>query len=381
VIRVLHLLTTLDLGGAEAQTLSLVRRFPADRYRFSAAWLKGRGEMAPAYRRAGCELTDLRLRGAADPTVLGRAVELVRRTRPHVVHTHMMKADLVGGLAARLGGAPVLVSTKHNEDDYLRWPPLALAARAVAELADRLIVISDAVGRFFRRRLLLRESRMTRIFHGLPVNGRGPADPAERDAFRRELGLGRDTRLVVTVARLTRQKGIDDLLHAASAARDALPDAVFLIVGRGELRDALRETARRLDLGDRARFLGLRHDVERILSCADLLVLPSLWEGFGLVLLQAMDAGLPIVATRAGAIPEVVVDGETGLLAPPRDPDSLATAILRVLRNPDRAAAMGRAGRERLGRSFSIEEEVRAHAALYEELLLRRAERRCASSS
>jgi len=369
-IRLLHVLTTLDVGGAEKKVLSVASRLPRDRYEIAVAWLKGRGELAPAFRAAGIETCPLGMEGLFDFRVFRRALRLVRRMRPHVVHTHLMKADATGAFAARFASVPVLVSTKHNEDQYLRFPPFAIGARVAAEMADRVVVISTAVGRFFRSRILLPEERMLRIPYGFPPHGLGPAaGAAAREDLRRELTLPKDAKVVTCVGRLTRQKGLFDLLRAASLTREAVPEARFLLVGRGELLPALRAHAARLHLDSRVRFLGFRRDVPRILAGSHLLALPSHWEGFGVVLVEAMSAGLPVVGTRAGAIPEVVADGETGLLAPPGDAQDLATALVRVLADPDLADRMGQAGRRRVAREFAIDREVKAHVELYEGLL------------
>jgi len=372
VIRVLHIVTTLDVGGAEGQLLEVLSRLDKSRFDLSVAWLKGRGELAPAFERFGIRTRSLGMRRTLDPAIVRTALHHVRRERPHVVHTHLMKADLVGALSARLAGVPVLVSTKHNEDRHLRVPPVALAALGVACLADRVVVISDAVRRHLARTIHLPERRTTRILYGYPAPGNGPDREAARRALRRELGLDADCPIVATVGRLVPQKGLFDLVKAAALLRDAEPTARYVVVGRGPLRSALEARIEELDLGGVVLLAGFRTDVGRVLAGADVMALPSHWEGFGVVLLEAMTAGVPIVATRVGAIPEVVRDGETGILVAPHDPSGLATAVLRTLRHPEEAREMGRAGRRRLETEFGIDRAVRAHEALYAELLLER---------
>jgi glycosyltransferase involved in cell wall biosynthesis len=368
VIRVLHIVTTLDIGGAEAQIRDVVTRLDRSRFEPAVAWLKGAGEMAPEFEAAGIPAVDLSMESMLYRP--GPAIQLMRRLRPHLVHTHLGKADVVGAVTARSTGVPVLVSTKHNEDAYLRYPPVGAVAHGIARMADRVVVISDAVGRFLRRKLRLPESHLRRIRYGYPANGRrAGTDPLASVELKRELGLEPRATLVTCVARLTKQKGLFDLLRAMSRLREAAPDARLLIVGRGELNAKLRGVVSLLGLESVVRFLGFRRDIRRLLSASDLLVLPSHWEGFGLVLLEAMAVGIPVVGTRVGAIPEVVADGETGLLVPPRDPDALATGLVRLLRHPDTAAEMGLAGRRRLAVEFGMKKAVAAHEDLYAELL------------
>jgi len=368
VIRVLHIVTTLDIGGAEAQIRDVVTRLDRSRFEPVVVWLKGVGEMAPEFEAAGVPAVNLSMESRLYR--LAPAIQLMRKFRPHVVHTHLGKADVVGALTARSTGVPVLVSTKHNEDAYLRYPPVGVVAHGIARMADRVVVISDAVGRFLRRNLLLPESHMRRIRYGFPANGRrAGTDPLVSVELKRELGLEPRAMLVTCVARLTQQKGLIDLLRAMSRLREAAPDARLLIVGRGELSAKLRGVVDLLGLRSAVRFLGFRRDIRHILKGSDLLVLPSHWEGFGLVLLEAMEAGIPVVGTRVGAIPEVVTDGETGLIVTPRDPDALATGLVRLLRHPDVAAEMGLAGRRRLTEVFGMKKAVTAHEDLYKELL------------
>jgi glycosyltransferase involved in cell wall biosynthesis len=262
---------------------------------------------------------------------------------------------------------PVLVTTKHHETEALRTVPGAFTARRLAGAFDRVITSSHAVTDFLERTLHLDDTRLKLIPYGFPprkgLPEKGP------NGLRTALGLEPETKLVTMVGSLTRRKGVDDLLRSASLIRDAVPTARYLLVGRGDQRRLLEEIVRRLDLTEHVRFLGFRRDVPEILNSSDVLVLPSHWEGFGLVTLEAMNAGLPVVGTRRGAIPEVVRNGETGLLVPPKDPEALATALIRLLSNPERARAMGRAGLSRLRREFDMEKAVRAHDELYVELL------------
>lgn len=370
MIRVLHIVTTLDIGGAEAQIRDVVTRLDRERFLPVIAWLKGVGEMAEQFEAAGVRTVNLRMERRM--ARLGVAIGLMRSFRPHVVHTHLGKADVVGAFAARFAGVPVLVSTKHNEDDYLKYPPVALAAHGIARMADRVVVISDAVGRFLEKKLRLSPEQITRIRYGYPANGRrAGTDPLISVELKRELGLDPGSMLVTCVARLTKQKGLLDLLKAMSKLREAAPEARLLLVGRGEMGPKLHEVVDLLGLKPFVRFLGFRRDIGRILRGSDLMVLPSHWEGFGLVLLEAMEAGIPVVGTRVGAIPEVLAEGETGIIVPPHDPDALATGLVHLLRHPETAVAMGNAGRRRLTEVFGMRKAVKAHEDLYEELLRR----------
>ncbi|MCU0265717.1 MAG: glycosyltransferase [Actinomycetia bacterium] len=376
MIRVLHILTTLDPGGAELQTLHVISRLPRERFACEVAYLKGAGGLAERYEMAGIPVHRLGLRGLLDAPVFRRAHDLCRAVRPDIVHTHLMKADVVGAVAARLARVPFVVATKHNEDRYLRHPGLRVAARAAAELADRTVVVSDAVGRFFVRTLSLAPADLVRIRHGLPPeDSPAPPEAEARADVRREFALPAEATVALTVARLSEQKGLTDLVRAASLLAEARPELRFLVAGRGEDEAALRDLATRLDVADRVRFAGYRGDIPRLMAAADLFVLPSRWEGFGLVLLEAMRAARAVVATRIGGIPEVVVDGETGLLVhyeegEPRGFEAgLAEAVNELVADPERARAMGRAGRERAVTTFGWDAVARQTLEVYRRVL------------
>jgi len=287
-----------------------------------------------------------------DPLLLGR---LVRSLKADVVHTHLVHADVYGGIAARLRGSP-LVSTKHNDDPF-RAGAFRHVERALAAAAGRIVTITEALRRFTIERVGLPPAKVETIHYGVddlpPAWGANPPDAVPGDA-----------RVLLAVTRLTRQKGVDVAIRALPAAP---ADTVLVVLGEGPERAPLERLARELEVEQRVFLLGRVPDVEAWLRRAALLVHPVRWEGFGLAVLEAMLAGLPVVGTRASSLPEVVVDGETGLLVPVDDPGALAPAISRALEHPE----LGTAGRERAQREFSVERMASRTVALYERLLMR----------
>jgi glycosyltransferase involved in cell wall biosynthesis len=277
-----------------------------------------------------------------DPVLLAR---LVRGLRADVVHTHLVHADVYGGVAARLRGT-TLVSTKHNDDPF-RTGAFRYVERGVSALADRVIAISESLRRFTVERVGVPAHKVETIHYGLDAPpaawGANPADDVPPNA-----------RIVLSTSRLTEQKGID----VAVAALSLLPDDVVLVVlGEGPQRRQLE--------APRVHLPGRVPDVAAWLRRASVYVQPSRWEGFGLAVLEAMVSGLPVVATNVSSLPELVADGETGLLVPSDDPSALARAIERALAAPH----MGEAGRERARREFSVARMADRTAALYTDLL------------
>jgi glycosyltransferase involved in cell wall biosynthesis len=313
------------------------------------------GDLAAAMRRAGIPVM---LYPGADRSFSWAALSglrhLMHTWRPQIAHTH---GSLAGRVAASLSGARV-VFTKHglagvDERAIQVRSPGALLKRASARLfADRIVAVSEAV----KRALVA-----------------GGADPARVVVIPGGVALSEYAKaptpvpgIIGTVGRLEREKGLDILVEAMAQLRG---EARLLIGGDGQQREALAAQVRSLNVTDIVRLTGFVPDVATFLGQIGLFVLASRTEGLGIVLVEAMAAARPVVATRVGGIPEVVVDGETGLLVEPENPGALAGAIRRLLADPDLAARMGQAGRERARQVFSAGRMAELTAALYEELV------------
>jgi glycosyltransferase involved in cell wall biosynthesis len=246
------------------------------------------------------------------------------------------------------------VSTKHNDDPF-RAGAFRHVERALAAAADRVVTITDALRRFTVERVGLPPAKVETIHYGVddlpPPWGANPPDAVPADA-----------RVLLAVTRLTRQKGVDVAIRALPSAP---ADTVLVVLGEGPERGPLERLARELEIDRRVFLLGRVPDVAAWLRRAALLVHPVRWEGFGLAVLEAMLAGLPVVGARASSMPELVVDGETGLLVPVDDPRALAAAISSALERPE----LGAAGQERARREFSVDRMASLTLGLYERLL------------
>jgi glycosyltransferase involved in cell wall biosynthesis len=288
---------------------------------------------------------------------LPRFVRAVRAERPAVFHAHLnwLLSCKFGLLAARMARVPTVIASLQN---FLAGPwkrNLGWQQKMVAAVVDRYVAVSQAIADQLAGPFGTPAYKIEVIRNGIPLaafedpGGSSPAHDAQRP-------------LILTVARLDDQKGHDFLL-------DAIPDithGTFLFAGEGDRRRSLEEKAERLGISHRVAFLGHRSDVPQLLAGCDVFVLPSLYEGFPLSVLEAMAAGRPVVATAVGGTPEAVVDGVTGYLVPPAQPAALAEAVNRVLADPARAEAMGRAGQARAKESFSAAAMARRYADTYE---------------
>ena len=369
-IRVLQLITSLERGGAENHLLALLTHADRSAFDFEAAVLRGEGELVSVFRTAGIPVHLLHARSRFDPFALRRLIALLRNGHYDIVHSHLFRADVFGALAvAQLGDrAPLLVSTRHNDDRFFLNPFIGMLHYAVSARQDLIIAISDHIARFTVSRGVRYPSRVRRVYHGLePTLTQALQRDGER--IRDDLGLKSGDFLVGNVGRLALQKGQRHLIAAMPLLLERVPRAHAVIAGGGDLEDYLRDLSLEVGVADRVHVLGPRRDVPALMHAVDVFAMPSIWEGFGLVLLEAMAAGRPVVASRVATIPEVVVDGETGLLVPPGDPVALAEALAELAHDPERAQRLGEAGRDRLRQQFSIEKMVGDTELLYRELV------------
>lgn len=357
---VLHMHKINGVGGSEGHLLTLL---PALRERGVDARFLGLdvpGSDAPrfyaALDRSGVPHRSVRCTFDANPRMAAAVVRAVRDERPDIVHTHLVHADLYGAAAATLLRVPV-VSSRHNDDRYLLGP-FRHVDRAFARPARRIIAISDAVHRFLVTVGLPREKIVT-VHYGLDELPEAACEVQPED-----LGIAPDAPVVLAIGRLTEQKDHPTLLRAFARAHTRHPRAVLVILGIGPLEAETRRLSDELGLGESVLLPG-RLEIRDWLERADLFVHTSRWEGFGLVLLEAMLAGLPVVATRVSAVPEVVSDGESGLLLAPGDDTGIGDALAALLDDPARARALGLAGLERAHDRFSVARMADRTIAVY----------------
>ncbi len=300
-------------------------------------------------------------------------VRLFRRERPAIVHTHTSKAGVLGRLAAWWCGVPAIVHTPHGHVFYGHFNALwsrvfVLVERMLARVTTRLIALTEAERDDHLEEGVGRADQFVVIPSGIDLerfrsvdrirNQRPVWFPCPSDSF-----------VVGSVGWLTPVKGHRFLIEAAARLKPSFPNLHVVLIGNGGLRAELSVLVQRRGLHDSVHFLGERDDVEVCLAAMDLFVLPSLNEGMGRALVEAMAAGLPVIASRVGGVPALIEHGRTGLLVPPGDPDALAEAIRQVLDRPDWARRMGQAASQRIGRTFEAAAMVRAIEHVYAQAL------------
>ena len=363
-IRVVEVLATGTNGGAQEHLHSLVTRIDPQRYDVSVVALSA-GSAVRKLQKAGVAV--LVIDDPDDTIAVGALAAHLAEARADVVHAHMYRAETVATRAViALGEAgqrrPYLVATIHSS--RVRSLEDQQHLRELTPHMDRLIAVSHAI-----QHKLIDEQR-TSVPVSLVYNGVDLERYDNQEAcctLPEEYGMEPGSQIVGVVARLEPEKGHPTLLEAWPAVLRAVPDAYLLIVGEGSRRDALEAQARELRIAHRVVFTGRRDDVPAVTAALDVAVLPSYREAQGMVILEAMALSRPVVASNVGGIPEMIEDGVTGLLVPPRDPAALATAIGKLLTNHPLADMLGRAGHDMVHDRFCIELMVGAIESIYDE--------------
>lgn len=359
-LRVMHLLYSLGTGGMELGVLKLMRGLDPTRVQ-SAVCSFMSAEHSAAEWRTQERVFHLGHRKGNDPRLVTRLAGLFRRERPDIVHTHAWGTLCEGVLGAALARVPCVV---HGEHGTMEVRPLQRRIqRLMWRRVNRVLAVSHELAARLSEAMRFPLDRITVIPNGVDVARFGRA---RREMTRASLGLSPDAFVVGTAGRCVAVKDQHMLLRAFAAARSRGLALHGVIAGDGPLRPELEHLAADLGLADCVRFLGARDDVPDLLAAMDVFALTSRSEGMSNTVLEAMAAGLPVLATRVGGNPELVDEGVTGELVPPQQPDALADALLVLGHDPGRRRRMGAAARARVEQKFSLSGMLRRYERLYD---------------
>jgi len=372
--RILHIQKITGISGSENHLIDLMSKL--DRKRFEPIFL---GLVEPDNRvddyfdileSRSVKGERIEIRSHLDLSCLMKIVRFIKNGNYDIVHTHLIHGDIYGILAAVMAGAPHIVSSKHGYDNYDSTSHFYKINGLLSPFVERVITISDALKEKVNKSDMIPKRKMVTVHYGLDWEGYLKKSTAAGEKVRKELNIKKGTFTFASVGRLVDVKGYPYLIEAAARLKqDGYKDFAVLVMGDGPLREELTEKAEDMGVGGEVRFLGRREDVSSILSVSDAFVLPTLGEGFGLVLLEAMAHRLPVVSTATMSIPEIVVEGETGLLVQPKDSEGLYKAMGRLMKERAASKKMGKAGFERLKEKFTILEMVRKTEEIYAEVL------------
>lgn len=375
--RIAHVINSIGLGGVPEAAYHLLRCLPRERFdcalyvlRRSDDELEARDARLARFAELGVSVSF----PERDDQKMAVTADLCRwlgERRIDLVHTHSYKPNLYGRLAALLRRHEGLRMVAHYHNQYdNKWESDGglVYDTMLAQSSDGLVACSGSVRDHVAERIWVPRERVEVILNGVEAQRFAGG---ERAAARARFELPADRPVVALVGRISEQKGQTEFIRAAALISREMPSALFLVVGSADdarLLDAAQGLVRELGLEENVRFTGHVTDMPALYAAIDVLAAPSRWEGFGLMLVEAMAAGKPIVATAVGAIPEVVVEDRTALLVPPKDHAALAAALLRLLRDPASAERMGACGVER-AREFSWERSGEKLAGLYDRIL------------
>ena len=353
---VLHVQKVAGISGSEAHLLQLLPDLRERGWDVEFLMLHedepGAWEFARALEARGVPLDDVRLRADVDPIAYAEVAALLARRRPRILHTHLVHADVYGQIAGAMARVPLRFSTKHGFNWFREGRFFGLADRAVASLAHVHIAISQGLARYLAEIEGFDEEGFEIVHYG--IAGSDGVEPY----------AGAEPRLLC-VGRLIPVKGHLVLLRALAQARSRVPGLVLDVAGQGPLEPALRAYAKELGLSESVRFLGFVAPIQGAIERSAAVVVPSLGEGFGMVALEAMERGRPVIASDVGGLPEIVADRETGFVVPAGDAEALADAMVSLAEDLPRAAAMGEAARRRALESFTQERSTDGIEALY----------------
>lgn len=365
-IRLMFALTSPVRGGVEEVVLALLQRLDPTEFALAlAAPAPLLDDLAPDLRGVTVDALPVCADSWRRPGEVRRLGGFVRRWRPDVVNPHLFRSTAVAAPLARCHGAGAVVETYHGREGWRRGGLRGsfLPDRLVARCVDRVIAVSEAAAAFLVRGKGYPAAKVVVVPNGRDLSRFTPG--RDREAARKELGVDRHTPLAGVVGRLEPQKGHAWLLQAWPDVLRHLPDARLVVIGDGALRQPLESRARAAGVAGSVLFTGFRTDVPRLLDAVDVVVLPSLYEGMPLTAIEAAAMARPVVATAVDGTPEVVRDGETGLLVPPADAPALARALAALLRDPDGARRLGAAARARALARFDLARQVERTAAVY----------------
>ncbi len=370
-IRILHCLETVGSGGVEQRRLSLARGLDTSRYEQALVCTQAIGGLPAQLIEAGCSIHEVGVfRGIYDRERYRRALSVVREFKPHIIHGAVYEGVALAAVTGRLGRVPIIIGEETSDPANRRWTGHMLY-RLLSGMTHQMVGVSPAVTDYLINKIHIPATKVTLINNG--VTQAPPATDTQVGAVQEAHGLSSEHFVIGTVGRLfDSYKRVSDLIRAMPLVLERCPAARLLVVGSGPDEDTLKALARELGVTDKVCFAGYQSDTQPYYACMKVFALASASEAFGLVLVEAMQNGLPVVATRVGGIPSVVEEGETGLLVEPMQPARLAEAILALTQDSMLRSAMGQKGKARARAEFSAERYLRDVDRLYRRLIEQR---------
>ena len=367
-IRVLWLIKGLSAGGAEKLLSMSIPYLNYEKYKYQVAYIfKNKADLVPEFEQAGIPVHCLDMKGLFDVSVLFKLVRLLRKEHIDILHMHLPFAAIIGRVAAILAGVKIRISSEH--DLVRRYHPVTrMGSILTYPLNTATIAVSGAVARSIKKSKMVRSRSIHVVHNGIDLQNIDRLE-TEPKKIRQSLGISDDHLIVGNVAHIRpKHKGHQYLIEAAKIVTNRMSKVSFVIVGREQHQGdqlTLEKQAQQLGIRNNVVFTGFRQDALSLITAFDVFVLPSIWEAFGIVLLEAMALGKPIIASRVDGIPEVIEDGKNGFLVEPRNPQQLAEKIIKLLQNQELREQLGQSGIRRVRDNFDIKQKVTQTERIY----------------
>lgn len=372
----LYVFDNMEFGGGERVFAQIINRLSGERYKIIVACLPT-GAFIEKIEGNGAEINSVDMRNRFNPGVILQLSGLIKKEKVDIVHSQGARADFFARVAAKLASVPIVIST-------IPMPVEGFDVRPIRKLiytafnrfsecfVDRFIVVSDALEKMMIERHRIAPQRIVKIYNGIEKDEYCIADEEiahRRLRFRTKVNIGQDVAVIGIIGRLVWQKGFEYFIEAIPEVLKEYKQARFLLVGTGELEEELKVKSKKLKLEEKAIFTGFMSDIKDVLASIDVFVIPSLREGLPVVLLEAMAMKKPIVATNIEGIAEILENGVSGLLVPPRNSKALAEAVINMLTYKEKALRMGISARMIVEERFGVDIMVQKVEEVYEELL------------
>lgn len=366
-IKVLLLMYCIRPAGAEKVVLSIASNLNRNKYEVVVCTFKN-GELYNEFAKLNIPFYILNKKNRVDIKFIWKLIRLIRKEKIVIIHSHNFSANFWGRLVGYLARVPILITTEHT----VATTKSALQKYIdyyLSKITDKIIAVSKNVKDSHVEEEGIKSETIVTIYNGIePHSNQESEISLYRSKLLNELGIDCTNMIIVTVGRLEPPKGYQYLLNAIPIVKKVYPQARFVFVGAGSLKNKLEETAIKLNIRDKVIFTGFRADATNILSAFDLCVIPSIREGFSITLLEAMSVGTPIVATDVGGNSEAIVNKESGLIVPPKDPKLLASSIIEILKNKTMSEKIGKKAKERYLANFTVTKMIDNTEKLYENL-------------
>lgn len=380
IFKILHVHTLPVISGSGIHTLIIMKGLDRSKYKVEFACAPG-GDLIKEVVNCGIEFKPIKhfvqeINVYHDLIALWELVYLLKKEKYDIIHTHNSKAGFIGRLAAKIVRVPIIIHTIHGFAFHeFEKPPRRILfiflERLAAKFADKLITVSEPLKRWGLRLKIGRAEQYITIHDGIEIEKFKKVN-IDIEEKKQEFGIKQGELVVGVVSKLWEGKGHRDILKAAKGVIKKIPNVRFMFVGEGYLREELERLTQQLGLSENIIFTGFRRDIPEITAIFDIAVLASYYEGMGRVLLEAMVLAKPVVATKVGGIVDVVEDGKTGFLVPPKNPKALAEAMIRLLSDERLRKIMGKEARKRIDTRFSVQAMVSKIEEVYQELIKRK---------